>query len=110
MLKNMLESPFPKAKSQKPGEIPILRTFIAKFSYCLYLIENRLFWLGGHTWDVDTYLSMYGKKKPLAILWFQLDVSGGFHFQVHRWVATTTLGKTCYKKGLVRGGLNATMR
>ena len=31
-LQSMLESPFPFFISQKPGEIPIFRTFLAKFS------------------------------------------------------------------------------
>ena len=44
------------------------------------------------------YFGMYGKRRPLAILWYQLHVSGGFHFQVHRggYVRRVT------KKGLVR--------
>ena len=39
---------------------------------------------------------------PLNLLWYQLDVSRGLHFQVHR------VTPTCYKKGLVRRGLNIT--
>ena len=35
-----------------------------------------------HTLDVDTF-GMYGKRKSLAILWYQLDVSEGFIF--HHW-------------------------
>ena len=40
---------------------------------------------------------MVGKRRPLAILWHQLHISGGFHFQVHRVVVrrvTKRLGKT----------------
>ena len=44
---------------------------------------------------------MYGNRRPLAILRYQLDVSGGFHFQVHRGDGNhPPLGKTCYKKRL----------
>ena len=32
------------------------------------------------SWDVGTYFDMYGKNSPLAILWYQLHVYGGFHF------------------------------
>ena len=38
------------------------------------------------------YLFWYGKRRPLAILWFQL-YGGGFIFKI------------CYKTGLVRRGL-----
>ena len=32
--------------------------------------------LSRHTWDVGTYFGMYGNRRSLAILWYQLDVSG----------------------------------
>ena len=32
-----------------------------------------------HDLDILTYFGMYGKKRPIAILWYQLDVSG-IHF------------------------------
>ena len=38
----------------------------------------------GHDYEVTdagTYFGMYGKKRPLAILWYQLDVSGGWIFK-----------------------------
>ena len=55
---------------------------------------------------------MYGKWRPLAILWYQLHVSGGFHFQVHRGSGNHPLGKTCYKKrlGKTRAELNLSIR
>ena len=34
---------------------------------------------------------MYGKRRPLAILWYQLHVSGGFHFST---VLQKGLGRT----------------
>ena len=42
---------------------------------------------------------MYGKRRPLAIVWYQLHVSGGFIFKFTGGVVTTPLGKLC-KKGL----------
>ena len=38
-----------------------------------------------HTWDIGTYFSMYGKKRPLAILWLNLHVSEGFIFLSSQW-------------------------
>ena len=34
---------------------------------------------GRHPLDVDfvTYFGMYGDRRPIAILWYQLDVWGG---------------------------------
>ena len=54
---------------------------------------------------------MHGKMKPLAILWYQLDVWGEFHFLSSGGGGGNhaPVGKTCYKKGLVRRGLNETL-
>ena len=49
-----------------------------------------------HTWDAGTYFGMYGKRKPLAIL-YHLDVPRGFIFKF-TWGGNHPLGKTCYKK------------
>ena len=57
-----------------------------------------------HTWDVGNYFGIYGKRRPLAILWYQLHVSGEFIFKVIGG-GNQPLGKMCYKKGLVRRGL-----
>ena len=35
-----------------------------------------------HTLDHCKYYVMYGKRRPTTILWYQLDVSLGFSFQV----------------------------
>ena len=54
-----------------------------------------------HTWAVGTYFCMYGKRRPLAILWYQLHVAGGFIFKFTGGEVTTTPPhprKTCYKK------------
>ena len=34
-------------------------------------------WSYCDTWDVGTYFNMYGKRRPLAIIWYQLHVWGG---------------------------------
>ena len=34
-----------------------------------------------HSRDAGTYFGIYGKKRPLAILWYQLDVSGELIFK-----------------------------
>ena len=46
-----------------------------------------------HTLDVCTYFGMYGKRRPITILWYQLDV----------WGVQPVLYR---KKSLVRQGLN----
>ena len=50
-------------------------------------------------WDVCSYFGMYGKRRPLAILWYQLHV-WGFIYKFTG-VVTTPLGKLCSIKGLV---------
>ena len=37
-----------------------------------------------HTWDVGTYFDMYGKRRPLAIVWYQFHVSWDFIFKFTR--------------------------
>ena len=63
--------------------------------------------------ELFTYFDMYGKKRPLAILWYQLKCVGGIHFQVHKgcMVATPLHGKTCYKgKTVVNGSQLAKLK
>ena len=68
----MLESPLPFFISQKPGEILIFGTFLAKLSIFAYiLLKIGYFELGDdsdvmrrHGWDVCTYFGMFGKKRP----------------------------------------------
>ena len=86
-----LEMSLPSLISQKSK----LQTLLAKFSILANLAhtENRLFFSSAmvmtsllrHTWVVVTYFGMYGKRRPIAILWYKLHVSGGFHFQDYRW-------------------------
>ena len=64
-----------------------------------------------HTWHVGTYFGrpMYGKRRPLAKLWYQLHiryVAGGFIFKFTGGGIITPLGKTCYKKRLGRTRVN----
>ena len=72
---------FPSLISQKPGEIPIFRTFLAKFSISAYSLKIGYFGFG-HDYDVTvtSYLGCwYYFDRPPAILCYQLD----FYFQVH---------------------------
>ena len=41
-----------------------------------------------YTLDVRTYFGMYGKRRPIAILWYQLDIFG-VHFWKSQVVVTT---------------------
>ena len=52
-------------------------TILLEIFSCCSAIMTSL-WL--YTWDVGTYFEMYGKRSPLAILWYQLGVSLGFTF------------------------------
>ena len=71
-----LESTFPFFISQMPGEIPMLRTFLAKFSSFAYISLKIGYFELGDDYDV-TVTSYFGlnEKKPLAILRYQLDIS-----------------------------------
>ena len=105
----ILEMSFPSVISQKLGEILIFRTLLWNFQFwprksailSLAMIMTSL-WC--HTWDVGTYFGMYRKRRPLAILWYQLHVCG-VSFSSSQGGSNNPLGKTCYKKGLVRWGL-----
>ena len=76
----------------------IVITFLVKiFNFSHIFTWNWLFWARWWIWrhcDVilgilGTYFGMFGKARPIVILWYQLDVSAGLHFQVHRGVVTT---------------------
>ena len=70
--------------SQKPGELfyrnfqfwPVFHWKSAIFSFAMIMTS-----LWCHTKDVGTYFGMYGKRRPLAILWHQLHVSGDVIFK-----------------------------
>ena len=51
------------------------------------------------------YFGMYGKKRPLAILWYQLDVPGGLNSSLQVVVTTPPPSKDLLEKSLVRRGL-----
>ena len=64
--------------SQQPGEIPIFRTFLVKFSILAYISLKIGYFELGHDYDVTLtsyvgywYFGMYGKRRPFAILWYQ---------------------------------------
>ena len=88
----MLELPLSFFISQKRGEILIFRTFLAKFSIFAFISLKIGYFELGNDYEVTVtsylgfgmYVGMYGKRRPLVILWYQLDLSGGFHFQVYR--------------------------
>ena len=97
---------------QKSGEIPIFETFLAKcsdFDYvssCLLKIGScfmTLLWR--HTLDVCTYIGMFWKRRPIAILWYPLAGPirriWGFCFQNHPPPPVNRVTE----KGLVRRGL-----
>ena len=81
-LQLMLESPFPFFISQNCWNSDI-QNFSAKFSIFAYIhwklaiLSSAMIMtsLWRHTWNVGTYFG-YAKRRPLAILWYQLDVSG----------------------------------
>ena len=65
-----------------------------------------------HTWNVGTYfgIHVFGKKRSLAFLWYQLHVSKEFHFLSSYGVITTpSQERGVIKKGLIRRGLNWTI-
>ena len=108
----VLEMSFPLI-SHKPGEILIFRTFLMKFLILAYgslktailNIAMIITSLRHHTWDNGTYFGMYGKRRPLAILWYQLNVSGGFKFTGVGNHPPPSTPDMLPKKGLVRWGL-----
>ena len=54
---------------------------------------------------VCTYSGMYGKKRPIAIRWYQLDISGGSVLKITRG-GNHPLGKPCYGKRLSLASFN----
>ena len=82
--------------------------FLPTFHWKSFILSSAMNMtsLSRPTWDVGTYFGMYGKRSPLAILWYQLHAwgfilkltGGGNHTLGH-------VGKLCYKKGLVGWGL-----
>ena len=89
-----------KQKQKNTGEILIFRTFLAKNSILAYISLKiaKLGKLGNYDVIVTSYTAylyffgMYGKRRPIAILWYQISRPQAFIFQAHRRVATTPLG------------------
>ena len=79
----MLETPFPVFISEKPGEIPIFRTFLAKnndFFLKFGLFSLKIRFLSPAMFEnviVTSYLtdfhdfSINGKRRPYPIPWYQ---------------------------------------
>ena len=83
---------------QKPGEIMIFRTFLAKFSILAHISLKMGYIEFSHDYDLTVmsyvggwFLFWFVWKITLSILCYQLHVSGGFHFQVQGVV--TPLGR-----------------
>ena len=89
------------------------KLFLAKFSSLVYISLKIGYFELGHDYDVTVtlylrswyFISMYGKKGPLHILWDQLYVWGGFIFKFTGGGNQPPLGKLCYKERLGRRGL-----
>ena len=65
----MLKTSFSSFISKKPGEIPIFRTlFGEKLNFGLYFTVNRLYM------GCLYFFGMYGKKRPIAIPWYQISI------------------------------------
>ena len=91
-LQSMLESPFPFFISQKPGEIPIFRTFLAKFSIFAYISLKIGYFELSDDYDVTVmsyllcwYVFWYVWKGeipsytmvPIRCIWWFHEVKGG---------------------------------
>ena len=82
---------------EKPGEILMLRTFLAKNSILAYisLCIVNLSKIGNYKIIVTpmmgclNFFGMYRKRKPTPIPWCQISIPQAFIFQIHRGVATT---------------------
>ena len=79
-------------KSQKPGENLIFGTLLETFSIfnsvllkiCYFEVQSCL-WCHCdviHWTFILILVCMYGKRRPIAILWYQLDISGGLVFKL----------------------------
>ena len=105
---------FPSLISQKPGEIPIFRTFLAKFSILAYISLKIGYFELGHDYDVTVtsylgcwYLFWYvWKEETPSYTMVPIRCILGVSFSSSKGVVTTPLGKTCYKKRLGRGLTN----
>ena len=82
-----------------------IHSFIQFGPFLLYISYFEI----GHVCDAIVmlhveclYLFWYGKRRPITILWYQLDISGpwGCTFQDNMGVVRTLFGKWCDKKWL----------
>ena len=91
--------------SQKPGEIPIFRTFLVKYSIFAYISLKMGYFESGDDYNVTvtSYLGcwyVWKEETPSFTLWY-----GTNYMYLGISFSSSPLGKTCYKKGLVRQGL-----
>ena len=80
----MLEASFPSFTSKTPSEIPMFRTFLAKNSILAYISLKiaKLGKIGNYDVIATPYtrylyfFDMYGKRRHIATLWYQISESG----------------------------------
>ena len=78
-------------KQKNPGEIPIFRNFLVKNSILaeISLKIPKLGEIANHDGIVTSntgylyFFGMYGKGRPIAILWYQISIPQVFMFQVY---------------------------
>ena len=83
---------FSYKQKEKNGEITIFRIFLAKNLILAYisLKTTKLGKIGNYDVIVLSYtgylygFGLYGKRRPIAILWCQISIPQAFIFQVHR--------------------------
>ena len=103
----------------KASEISIFGTFWRNFQFWpICFTENWPFWgstifmtsLWRHMLDVCTYFGMHGKRRSIAILWYQLDIFEGVQFSSHRGVLPPLpLVNRFMHTGFLRRGLNKSL-
>ena len=72
------------AISLKPGKNSDIQNFLAKFSILAYISLKIGYFELGHDY-VGTYFGIYGKRRPLAILWHGTNYIYGGSFSSSQW-------------------------
>ena len=96
----ILEMAFSSLISQKPGELfkRFFFQFCPIFHWKSAILSSAMIMtsLLRCTWDVGTYFGMYGKRRPLATLWYHC-MYRGFIFKFTGGGNHPPLGKLGYK-------------
>ena len=94
----ILEMSFPSYKPKKNGEIPISRTFLAKFPNLAYISLKIGYFELGHAYLGYWYLFWYvWKEKTLSYIMVPTTCIG-VSFSSSQGGCNHPLGKLCYKK------------